>query len=189
VFVPVLNDRALWKKWAGRDLAAAKNLKLDWAPLPPSQQTTTLLQPSAAGRLPWSYTFTQPVGNWFATDYSAAGWQTGPGGFGQQRETGPVIGTPWETSDIWARREFTLTAADLANRDQLQVMLYHDDDAEVYINGVAAFAAEGANNTYELFPVSRAALATLKPGKNILAVHVRDTGGDKYLDAGLATVK
>ena len=137
----------------------------------------------------WSYTTTQPVGDWQATDYNIAGWKTGVGGFGMQRVPGPVIGTAWDTSDIWARREFTLTEAQLANRDELQLMLYHDDDAEVYINGVLAFNVGGANNSYEQFPINKTALASLKPGKNVLAVHVRDTGGDKYMDAGLARVK
>ncbi|RYX86452.1 DUF4965 domain-containing protein [bacterium] len=189
VFMPVLNDRTIWTKWAARDLTASKNINLNWAPLPPPQQVTTVLSNSSKGGVTWSYTTATPPANWAAPDFNDSAWPKGLGGFGWQRERGPVIGTPWETSDIWVRREFTLTAEQLADRDNLQLALYHDDDAEAYINGVEAANLGGANGSYETFPINKAALAALKPGKNILAVHVRDTGGDKYLDAGLVTVK
>ncbi|WP_218275773.1 hypothetical protein, partial [Pseudomonas sp. GW531-R1] len=84
--------------------------------------------------------------------------------FGMQRTAIPMIRTPWESSDIWARREFTLTAEQLADRDALQLAFYHDDDGEIYINGVPALNAPGANNSYETYPMSRAALNALKPG-------------------------
>ena len=189
VFIPVLNNRALWNKWATRDLNAAKNLNLNWAPLPPPQQVTVVLANSQVNGATWSYATDKPTGNWYEANYNDATWQKGVAPFGQQRDAGPKLGTPWETSDIWARREFTLTPAQLANRDALQVAFYHDDDGEVYINGVLAVDAPGANNSYEPFMMTNAALASLKPGRNVMAVHVRDTGGDKYLDAGLVTVK
>ncbi len=189
VFIPALNNRQIWQKWAARDLAAARSLNLNWAPLPPPLQVTEIVPTSAKGGALWSYTTSQPAGNWFALGFDASTWQTGAGGFGMQRAPGPAIGTAWETPDIWARREFTLSQAQLTNRDELQLVLYHDDDAEAYLNGVPAFSASGANNSYEQFPISTAALAALKPGRNVLAVHVRDTGGDKYLDAGLVRVK
>ena len=100
-----------------------------------------------------------------------------------------MIRTPWEGSDIWARREFTLTAEQLADRAALQLSFYHDDDGEIYLNGVQALNAPGATNDYETFPMSRAALNALKVGQNVFAVHVRDTGGDKYFDMGLVTAK
>ena len=189
VFIPVLNNPQIWSKWAQRDIAATKNLNLNWAPLPPPLQITEIVPTSAKSGLTWNYTTSQPTGDWFAAGYDASGWQTGAGGFGSQAIPGPIIGTAWDTPDIWARREFTLTADQLANRDQLQLLLYHDDEAEVYINGVSAFNASGSNNSYEQFQMTKAALASLKPGKNVLAVHVHDSGGDQYLDAGLATVK
>lgn len=189
VFMPILNNRQVWTKWSSRDLAAAKNINLNWAPLPPPQQVTPVLAPTARTGATWSYTTTAPSGNWYEQNYNDTAWQQGKGGFGSQERPGPVIGTPWTSDEIWARREFTLTAEQLADRDALQLMLYHDDDAEAYINGVEAANVGGANGSYELFPLTPTALAALKVGKNVLAVHVRDTGGDQYLDAGLATVK
>lgn len=189
VFIPALNNNQIWSKWASRDLVAAKNLNLNWAPLPPPLQITEIVPTSAKSGLMWSYTTAQPAGDWFATDYNTAAWQTGAGGFGSQATPGPIIGTAWDTPDIWARREFMLTDAQLANRDELQLALYHDDDAEVYINGVRAVSADGANNAYEQFSITKAALAALKPGKNVFAVHVHDSGGDQYLDMGLVRAR
>ena len=189
VFIPVLNNRQIWRKWAARDLAAARNLNLNWAPLPPPLQVTEIVPTSAKNSVMWQYTTSQPTGDWSAINYNAAGWSTGEGGFGLQRQPNAKIGTAWETPDIWVRREFTLTQAQLANPDQLRLTLYHDDNAEVYINGVSAVNAPGATGNYELFPINKAALLALKPGRNVFAAHVRDTGGDKYIDMGLVVVK
>ena len=189
VFIPVLNNRQMWRKWAQRDLAAAKNVNFNWAPLPPPRQITEVLATSAKGGVMWSYTTSQPTGNWFATDYNTASWQTGEGGLGAAGPPGATIRTAWNTPDIWARREFTLTADQLANRDQLQLLLYHDDNAEVYVNGVSALNVNGYTSSYEPFQMTQAALAALKPGKNVFAVHVNQTGGGQYIDMGLATVK
>ena len=190
VFIPMLNSPQIWSKWTGRDLAAEQNANLNWAPLPPPQVVTNVVPNSAKGGVTWRYTTaTPPAGDWFAVNYDTSAWQTGEGSFGMERTPDPTIRTPWETSDIWARREFTLTAEQLADPEQLELAFSHDDDGEVYLNGVLAVTAPGANNSYEQFSISKAALASLKPGRNVMAVHVRDTGGDKYMDAGLVRVK
>ena len=189
VFMPVLNNRAMWRKWAARDLAAARSINLNWAPLPPTPQITEVVPPSAKSGAMWSYTTTQPTGNWFAPNYDASSWQTGQGGLGAGADAGTVVGTEWRTPDIWARREFTLTQEQLANRDTLQLLLYHDENAEAYLNGVPAANVSGYNSAYEPFPISVAARATLKPGRNVFAEHVQQTRGGQYIDMGLANVR
>ena len=82
VFIPVLNHPQIWKKWAARDLAAAKNVNLKWAPLPPPLQITTVLPTSDKGGVMWQYTTNKPAGDWFAPNYNVANWQTGEGGLG-----------------------------------------------------------------------------------------------------------
>ncbi|MES2460371.1 MAG: DUF4965 domain-containing protein [Armatimonadota bacterium] len=188
VFIPVLNNRQIWSKWAGRDLAV-KKVSLNWAPLPPPRQVTEVVPTSAKGAVTWTYTTVRPTGEWTAPNYTATDWKTGAGGLGTKGTPNAVIGTVWDTSDIWARREFTLTEAQLANRDQLQLMLYHDENAEVFINGVAAANVAGYTGSYEAFPITKAALAALKPGRNVFAVHVHQTEGGQYIDMGLATVR
>ena len=189
VFIPVLNNQQLWNKWAGRDLAAARNVNLNWAPLPPPLRITEVVPTSQRGGVRWRYTTSRPAGDWFAADYDAAAWKTGEGGLGAVGPPGARIRTAWNTPDLWARREFTLTQAQLADRGRLQMLLYHDEDAEVYINGVPAVSVAGYTSSYEPFQITKAALAALKPGRNVFAVHVRQTGGGQFIDMGLATVK
>ena len=70
-----------------------------------------------------------------------------------------------EGSDIWIRRSFELPEGKL---NDPQLLLHHDDDVEVYLNGVLAFKAKGYVGEYQSFPISAEAKATLKPGKNVI---------------------
>ena len=187
VFMPVLNNKQIWNKWAQRDIAASKGINENWAPIPAPPVVTTVVPTSESGGVMWKYVTTKPAANdWFAADYAAANWKTGEGGLGQGAGN---VRTTWNTPDLWARREFTMSAAQLANRDDLQLLLFHDEDAEVYINGVLATQATGFNGKYDPFPISPRAKAALKVGNNVFAVHVHQTGGGQFIDMGLATVK
>ena len=189
VFMPMLNDKAIWNKWAQRDLVASKNINFNWAPIPAPPVITTVVPTSENGGVMWRYVTDKPAGNWFAANYDATNWKTGEGGLGSGGPPGAQIRTNWNSADIWARREFMLSAAQLARRDELQLLLYHDEDAEIYINGVLAANASGFSAKYEPFKISDAAKATLKVGANVFAVHVHQTGGGQFIDMGLATVK
>jgi len=93
------------------------------------------------------------------------------------------VRTKWKTKDIWLRRTFELGSAKLT--DPVLVM-HHDEDAEVYINGVRAVARTGYISEYEPFGISAKARAALKKGKNVFAVHCKQTRGGQYIDVGLA---
>ncbi|HOL30726.1 MAG TPA: glycoside hydrolase family 2 TIM barrel-domain containing protein [Anaerohalosphaeraceae bacterium] len=145
--------------------------------LPTSQQTPQL----------WRYTTSTPPSNWSAPSFHDASWTEGPGGFGTAGTPGAVIGTVWNTSDIWLRRMFNpgpLTPADL---DRLVWRIHHDEDAEVYINGALALATTGYTTSYIPLPAAAEAKAALVPNAdNVIAVHCRQTIGGQFIDVGLA---
>jgi|GEM_PF-5384737 acyl-ACP thioesterase len=60
----------------------------------------------------------------------------------------------------------------------LQFYVFHDEDAEIYINGVLAATADSYNTNYEPLKMTPAAKALLKPGAQItLAIHCHQTEG------------
>ena len=133
-------------------------------------------------RVTWKYTVNQPDSDWTKPGYDDSKWQSGIGGFGANGTPGSVINTPWEENDIWLRREFVLSASDLRG---LRIQLHHDEDAEVYFNGVLATQAPGFITSYEEVAPEPAALATLMTGTNTLAVHCHQTKGGQYIDVGI----
>jgi hypothetical protein len=134
----------------------------------------------------WRYTFAKPDEGWFKPDFNDSGWKSGPGGFGTVGTPGAVVRTVWNTDAIWLRREIRLPEGPYTN---LHLQLHHDEDVEVYLNGVLAAKLAGYGTAYKEVPISEAARKTLRPGANVLAVSCRQTGGGQYIDVGLVELK
>ncbi len=130
----------------------------------------------------WSYTFQAPEPEWFKPEYKPEGWKEGVAGFGTPLTPGALVHTIWKTEDIWLRRQFTLGNEDLRG---LKLEAHHDEDLEVYFNGVLAAKLPGFIEHYEQFDVRPEAVAMLKPGLNTLALHCHQTTGGQYVDVGL----
>jgi hypothetical protein len=130
----------------------------------------------------WSYTFQKPGTDWYMPGYQALGWMEGAAGFGTPGTPGALVHTIWGTDDIWLRRQFTLGDEDLHG---LRLEAHHDDDLEVYLNGVLAASLSGYVVHYEEFDLRPEAAATLKPGVNTLAVHCHQKTAGQYVDVGL----
>ena len=162
-------------------IVAAAN-RGQWLPLLPNPNPD-VVPTSDLDPLPWKYSFEQPAANWFETSFDDANWKTGNAPFGKGIGN---VKTNWDTSDIWMRRQFTLDGPLPANA---KLSVLHDEDAEIYINGVLAAKISGYNGGYEEFPISEAARATMKPGVNVWAVHVRQTAGGQGIDVGIGPVK
>ncbi len=133
----------------------------------------------------WKYTFDKPADNWAAADFDDAAWKEGEGGFGTQGTPSSVVRTTWDTDDIWLRRAVELTADDIANPESMLAYVSHDEDAEVYINGVKIGEFKGYQYYYYADVDTKALASALKVGKNVVAVHCNQTKGGQYIDFGL----
>ena len=68
---------------------------------------------------------------------------------------------------------------------QLFLRIHHDEDADVYFNGVLAAKIGGFTGTYLQASVSSAARAALRHDGNVIAVHCHQTTGGQYIDVGI----
>jgi hypothetical protein len=121
----------------------------------------------------WRYTQKMPAADWVKPGFDDSSWRSGKSGFGTSGTPGAVVGTTWDTADVWLRREI-----DLPDRKygDLQLWVHHDEDAEVYVNGVLALSVSGFVGDYDRLPMTRAGRDALKPGKNTIAVHCQPFG-------------
>ena len=182
VFLQMLYQKDLWKKYASRDATKAAG----WAPMPKAPVVKVIVPGSDQTAVEWSYTTNKPGEGWEGARFNATSWQKGKGGFGTQGTPGAKIGTVWNSGDIWLRREMELPAT--ANMNNLHLWLHHDDDVEVYLNGVLALSTAGFTGDYETFPISKEARAALRAGKVSVAIHCHQDHGGQYIDMGFAEV-
>jgi hypothetical protein len=183
VFIKMLEDPATWRKWASRDQAKVGN----WAPAPLPPRIVEVVPTSEHRPAVWRYSLVKPAADWARRDFDDSQWKQGPGGFGTSGTPGAVIGTTWDTPDIWLRREVTLPAELDPSRFQLRA--YHDEDVEVYVDGEVMARQSGYVNAYDLIEIQPGALKALKAGaKVVIAVHCHQTGGGQGVDVGLVDV-
>ena len=155
-----------------------------WAPLPPPPVITEVVPTSQKHGIIWSYTTSDPGPSWVEPTFDDSSWKKGPGGFG--RGAGDAARhTTWKTDDIWIRRDFTLNNTDTAD---LKFLVWHDEDVEIYINGVLAGTASEYNTAYAPLEMNEAGRKALKPGKNQMSVHCHQTVGGQYIDVGIVKI-
>jgi hypothetical protein len=150
--------------------------------LPAAIAGLMLLPDAEQGAYTWRYTTNSPAKNWMQPDFSDVAWPEGAGAFGALTPLRVFIRTGWKTSDIWLRREFTLAAAPSPN---VKLVILHDEDAEVYLNGVSAARLPSYRGGYVVMDITPAARAALRAGRNLIAVHCHQIAWDQFIDAGL----
>lgn len=124
------------------------------------------------------YTEQKPTDDWNHIQYDDKNWKEGLAPFGDDKG---VVKTFWKSNDLWVRRSFTLTDNKM---DDLYLKLNHDDNIIVYLNGVEIYNTVGWVHKFIYIPI-RNASSILKKGKNVLAVHIKNTAGGQHLDFGL----
>lgn len=182
VFMRMLYEKPVWQKYAKRDKTKATG----WAAMPKLPGFEAVLPAADTKPGLWRYTTSQPATNWFTPEFDASSWSEGQSGFGRTRNSAAIVNTVWTADDIWLRREVELKGS---KWDELLGWLHHDDDTEVYVNGVLAIKTTGATGAYEDFSFNRRGRTAIQPGKNVIAIHCRNTGGEQYIDFGLVRSK
>jgi len=172
------------KQWAASPYNRPYSLSTGFTHVPGRPDLHPLIATGKEDAVEWRYTTDTPAESWFKPDFNDTDWKSGPAGFGTQDE-GVEPRTPWNTEDIWMRR----TVMSSASYRSAVITAYHDQDLDVYINGVLAAHVSGWTHSYDPFTVDADAQspALLHPGANVIAVHVRHVGdGRHFADVGLA---
>ncbi|MCP4710520.1 MAG: glycoside hydrolase family 2 [Planctomycetes bacterium] len=172
-------DRAIIKM--DQEKARAANLKL----YEPPPVIHPIVPTSRRSPQTWRYTIEEPASDWFQVNFNDRGWQTGSAPFGTDGTPGISKNTQWDATDIWLRRSFELTDQSFTAP---HLYIYHDEDAEVYLNGKRIARVPGYSTSNVLIPLDSEAQQVLKTGLNTFAVHCRQTGGGQGIDVGIVDV-
>lgn len=146
----------------------------------PDKSFETILPNADEKEYSSQYTEKTPAKGWQLNNFNDAGWKAGKGTFGDGDAK-----TKWLSKDLWVRRTFNLENNQVQN---LNLKIKHDDNVEVYLNGVLIYACNCWTGKYIYIPIN-SSKAKLNKGKNVLAIHVKNTAGGQWLDAGFVNEK
>lgn len=153
---------------------------------PTPRESQVIAATSEENPMLWRYTIDQPNTNWSQSAFDDTAWKLSPAGFGSSNTPGTVVRTDWHASDIWLRRSFNFVASsNKSNNRSLALRLHHDEDAEIYLNGVQIAREPRWTTGYVEVPLDNEATQALQSGRNVLAIHCHQNSGGQYIDAGL----
>lgn len=138
-----------------------------------------------SGKQGWdaAYTLKKPAGKWMDRDYNDSRWTLSEGAFGSESKK-PFVHTVWDGPEIWVRREFNLDKSYTGT--DVQLYLIANEYATVYVNGV--LITETPKKTYGAYiDLSEEAVASLVPGKNVIAAYCANPSGSAQLDVALVS--
>ncbi len=119
-----------------------------------------------------------PDDNWFETDYSDLSWES---------IASPINrSTVWKDhySTYWLRRHFVVD--DVTKYCDGDFHLLYDCDGIAYLNGQKIYEWSGYNTTWVTIAINKSIMETIHKGDNVLAVRVKDNGGDTFINFGLS---
>jgi beta-galactosidase len=130
----------------------------------------------------WRYTTNAPAIGWEDNAFDDRDWSSREAGFGTDVPNNRTR-SAWTTDDIWLRTTFE---ADHLRLDPLKLVVYHDEDVEIYLNGQRVWSESGYIVNYKEVRLPDEVLRRLKPVGNRIAVHCHQTTGGQYIDVGLS---
>lgn len=125
----------------------------------------------------WHYTVANPGDGWSEVGFRPKDWKEGLAPFGRNKKAK----TKWKSKDIWLQKTFGLTTLP----SSLTLHIRFDKRVEVYLNGQLVYEASEPVNDYNRVVLGAGAVAALQTGRNVVAVHVSQVQGGRFIDLGL----
>ncbi len=129
----------------------------------------------------WRYTLKEPKAGWERPEFDDSAWQAGKGGFGSEGTPNARLGTAWYSDSIWLRKQVKLDQVP----DEPALLIHHDEDVKVFLNGQAVLEREGYITDYTVVPLKAEHVKRLRQGMNVLAVSCKQTNGGQFIDVHL----
>ena len=185
-----------------RDPEAARKLLEPAKIIYPEDRRQVIVPPSTSGAVEWRFRGADPGDGWTRPDFDDSLWERGAALFGRiapkkppkegEEElvyTPPPVRTPWDSERLWLRRVFEVPGEGF---EDFRLRVEFRGSFDVWVNGVhAGSSGEESAGPLDL-KVASAAAATIRPGRNVIAVAARRTAagdGDQYIDVALTALR
>ena len=146
----------------------------------------TIIATALDGGEKWRMTTSKPADDWYKANFDDSSWKERKSGFGTSGTPNAVVGTTWNSEDIWIRKKFRLDGMNRQLADSLVMLMTHDEDCEIYINNKLLADYEGHDNNYSFVEFTKAVKdALVYDGDNTIAVHCHQTYGGQFIDVGI----